>query len=51
MVIDEAICIPYGTMVALDKTTTSTFGNTRHPLVHADGPSSRMEVRKEQNFE
>ena len=47
----EAICIPYGTMVALDKATTCTFGDNAPPLISVDAPFLKANIRKERELD
>lgn len=44
---ETAICIPYGTTVTLDRTTTCTFGDTEPPLIGLEEPFLKLEVTKE----
>lgn len=42
---ETGICIPYGSMVALDRTTTRTFGDTEPPLISLEEPFLKLENR------
>lgn len=41
---ETGICIPYGSMVALDRTTTRTFGDTEPPLISLEEPFLKLEI-------
>jgi hypothetical protein len=41
------ICIPYGTVEALDKATTRTFGDTEPPFVGLEESFLKLRVREE----
>ena len=45
------ICIPYGTVVALDRETTRTFGDTGAPIVGLEEPFLKLRVREESDVD